>query len=98
MNDTLVVARDGSLTLTDKTGAVRRGTATAQEVKRLDGMTHGLEFRGLAPSYTSRGADQMTYTVMVPGVGTVSTMDGVPNPRVLKELLEEFNRLMERVR
>jgi hypothetical protein len=36
-NDTLVVGSDGSLTMTDKNGTVRHGTASAEDVKRFGG-------------------------------------------------------------
>lgn len=97
-NDTLVVASDGSLTLTDKNGTIRRGTASEDDVKRLGDLVRGAEFRKLAPSYSVKGADQMTYTVAVPGVAKVSTMDGVEQPVVLAKVLGTCNELMGRVK
>jgi hypothetical protein len=97
-NDTLVVGEDGSLSLTDKNGKVKKGSAPAADVARLKGLLNSAAFKALPALSTSKGADQMTYTVRVPGVGTVSTMDGVSNPPVLDQVLHEMQALMDRVR
>ena len=98
-NDSLVVGSDGSLVLTDKNGAVRRGEADPKKLTALDGLLHGAEFRALLPSYsTGGGADRMTYTVAVPEVGKVTTMDGSNQPEVLSTIIEQFAALIGSVK
>jgi hypothetical protein len=93
-DDTLVVARDGGLTLTDKFKAVKQASVEPAALAALDSLVHGAEFRALAPSYKAEGADLMVYTVSVPGVAKVSTMDAAQHPAVLDKVLAEINGLL----
>jgi hypothetical protein len=98
-NDTLVVGRDGSLTLTDKTGAVRRGTAPAGEFKELKSLLHSGPFADAARAYGSPGgADRMTYTIDVADGPKVTTMDGVQQPEVVSKAVLMLSQMIGEVR
>src|SRR5262245_37326917 len=47
-NDTLVVGEDGALTLTDKNGAVRKGSAPAEDLARLKSLLQSASFKALS--------------------------------------------------
>jgi hypothetical protein len=96
--DTLVVGKDGSLTLTDKMGSIKKGTATAGDVQRLNGLLTSSAFKTLAPSYAASGADHFTYTVAVPGGVTLSMMDGATAPAIWTSLITEFDGLYKLVK
>lgn len=93
-DDTLVVARDGGLTLTDKLKNVKQTSVELSALATLDSLVHGAEFRALAPSYRAEGADLMEYSVSVPGVAKVTTMDAAQHPAVLDKVLAEINSLL----
>lgn len=98
-NDTLVVARDGSLTLTDKTGAVKKGAARAADLKDLDSLLHSAEFKAAAKSYESPGgADRITYTIGVAGGPTVTAMDGVAQPEPVSKAVQMLSEMIGEVR
>lgn len=97
--DTLVVGRDGSLTLTDKTGAVMRATAKAGEVKELDALLKSGEFKAAAKAYGSPGgADRMTYTISVAGGPKVTTMDGVSPPEMVSKAVQMLAEMIGEAR
>lgn len=95
VDDRLVVMEDGSMRLTRKGESPREGTVAPGTMERLRDLLTGREFRSLASSYSSRGADQMTYVIAVPGVGTVRTMDGAEHPAMLDEVIGVLSLLIE---
>lgn len=95
-DDTLVVARDGGLILTDKMKNVKQASVDPGALAQLDALLHSTEFRALAPSYRAEGADLMAYSVSVPGVAKVTTMDAAEHPAVLDKVLAEINGLLGR--
>lgn len=95
VDDTLIVMTDGSMRLTRKGEPPRTGAVPAETLDQLRNLLTGQDFQALASSYSSHGADQMTYTIAVPSVGTVRTMDGAEHPVMLDEVIGVLNSLIE---
>jgi hypothetical protein len=99
LDETLTVRADGTLMLQSRGGNTKTAQVQPSELDKLRELLASPEFAQLQAEYRAMGADLFTYDITVPSgrPGHVVTMDGVENPPVLEQLIEELNRLRQAV-
>ena len=99
LDETLTVHADGALVLESRGGSTKTAQVQPEQLDKLRELIASPEFAQLQAQYRAMGADLFTYDITVPGgrLGHVVTMDGVENPSVLKQVIQELNRLRQAV-
>jgi hypothetical protein len=99
LDETLTVHEDGTLVLESRGGNTKTAQVRPDQLDKLRELIASPEFAQLQAQYRAMGADLFTYDITVPGgkPGHVVTMDGVENPQVLIEVLQELSRLRRAV-
>lgn len=99
LDETLTVRADGTLALQSRGGNTKTAQVRPDQLDKLRELIASPQFAQLQAEYRAIGADLFTYEITVPGgtPGHVVTMDGVENPPVLEQLIQELNRLRQAV-
>lgn len=99
LDETLTIHADGTLELRSRGGGSTSAQVGPDQLDKLRHLIASPEFAQLQAQYQAMGADLFTYDITVPGgkPGHVVTMDGVENPPVLEQLIQELNRLRKAV-
>jgi len=99
LDETLTVRADGTLELQSRGGNTKTARVQPSQLDKLRELIASPEFAQLKAQYQAMGADLFTYDITVPGgrPGHVVTMDGVENPPVLEQVIQELNRLRQAV-
>jgi len=95
LDETLTIHADGTLELQSRGGSTKTARIQPGQLDKLRELIASPEFAQLQAQYQAAGADLFTYDITVPGgrPGHVVTMDGVENPPVLEQVIEELTRL-----
>lgn len=99
LNDTLDVRESGAMTLTPRRGEVKAGLATPEDLARLRTIFASPEFASLPGAFEGKGFDVITHTIKAEtprGLQTIKTVDGVEQPPVLAQLLNELQKLIDK--
>ena len=99
VDETLTVHADGTLELQGRGGSTKTTQVQPDRLDKLRTLIASPEFGKLQGQYQASGADLFIYDITVPG-GTpahVVTMDGVENPAVLEQLIQELSLLRQLV-
>ena len=98
LDETLTVHDDGTVTLQSR-GDSKTVQVPASQLDKLRALIASPEFGKLQAQYQAAGADLFTYDITVLGgtPGRVVTMDGVENPAVLEQVIEQLNMLRKLV-
>ena len=99
LDETLTVRDDGTLVFHGRGGVSKTIQVPAKQLDKLRALISSPDFGKLQAQYQAAGADLFTYDITVPGStpAHVVTMDGVNNPAVLEQLIEQLNMLRKLV-
>lgn len=95
LDETLTVHADGTLELQGRGNKSATAQVPLDRLAKLRQLLASPEFAKLQARYQAMGADLFVYDISVPG-GTparVQTMDGVENPPVLEQVIQELVQL-----
>jgi hypothetical protein len=99
-NETLIVHFDGTLETMDTRGTTQQAQVEADQLVALKELLAQPEFAELQPLYQAAGADLCVYTVTTQRDGqsfSVTTMDAAKTPELLRQVLQELERLRAEV-
>ncbi len=99
LDETLTVNADGTLTLRSRNGATKTAKVPADRLAKLRELLNSPDYAKLQGQYKAMGADLFIYDITVPGgtPGHVQTMDGVENPPVLDQIIQELSDLRQAI-
>jgi hypothetical protein len=87
---------EGRVELTDPSGRVQVGQASAEQLEALRALLTSPELAQSDASYETDGADLLSYEITLVSGGdarTITTMDAAGHPEVVGRLLVEVSRM-----